>query len=487
MIYASRTHSQLAQAVDQLRNLGAVGIKSVVLGSRDQLCVHPKVQEKTAAAEKIKLCNALVKAKRCEFYNNYNRTEAMAQDTAAATADADGIGHICDIEDLVTKLKAKRVCPYFKSRSRAGEADIVFVPYNYLLDGSIRATLSGVTLQGSVVILDEAHNVMKTCEESASVSMETQDLALAIKETDVAAQFLEKSEQDAETRGEVATDLQIQDVLLVKEMLAKLEAAIAKGFPGSASTDKSHCGSAIVPLVEESGVTFDRHQWLTSLMQQIVDLLALLNAMGGKETGKGISAVADVIRAVFAEVNDAEGARQKMAKYFRLFISSSPKNQANVIYNLWCFHPGFAMKALLKCGLRSLILTSGTLKPLASFTTELDIQFHTQFTGKHVIQQNQVNYCLFVHVTYARYSSVFFEVLVRTITKSAENVALLSTFNNRSNPAYLRGLGDSIVDIATCVPDGMLVFFPSYGVMEACTEFWTNSGALQKVMCSARS
>ena len=38
-----------------------------------------------------------------------------------------------------------------------------------------------LSLTGSVIILDEAHNIMKTCEESASVTLETQDLAVAIQ------------------------------------------------------------------------------------------------------------------------------------------------------------------------------------------------------------------------------------------------------------------------------------------------------------------
>ena len=44
VIYASRTHSQLSQVVGQLRRMPLPpGLKSVVLGSRDQLCIHPKV------------------------------------------------------------------------------------------------------------------------------------------------------------------------------------------------------------------------------------------------------------------------------------------------------------------------------------------------------------------------------------------------------------------------------------------------------------
>ena len=43
IIYASRTHSQLSQTVKELKNT-AYKAKACVLGSRDQLCLHPEVR-----------------------------------------------------------------------------------------------------------------------------------------------------------------------------------------------------------------------------------------------------------------------------------------------------------------------------------------------------------------------------------------------------------------------------------------------------------
>lgn len=42
IIYTSRTHSQLSQTIKELRNT-AYAPKMCVLGSRDQLCINPKV------------------------------------------------------------------------------------------------------------------------------------------------------------------------------------------------------------------------------------------------------------------------------------------------------------------------------------------------------------------------------------------------------------------------------------------------------------
>lgn len=41
IVYTSRTHSQLSQTIKELRNT-AYAARICVLGSRDQLCIHPE-------------------------------------------------------------------------------------------------------------------------------------------------------------------------------------------------------------------------------------------------------------------------------------------------------------------------------------------------------------------------------------------------------------------------------------------------------------
>lgn len=54
---------------------------------------------------------------------------------------------------------AMQVCPYFLSRDLAGSADIIFMPYNYLVDSSSRSQLSTINWTNAVIIVDEAHNI----------------------------------------------------------------------------------------------------------------------------------------------------------------------------------------------------------------------------------------------------------------------------------------------------------------------------------------
>ena len=50
--------------------------------------------------------------------------------------------------------------------------------------------------------------------------------------------------------------------------------------------------------------------------------------------------------------------------------------------------------------------------------------------------------------------------------------ALNSTFKNRQTPEYKNGLGQTIVNFCRLIPDGVLVFFPSYSAMNECIAHW---------------
>ena len=60
-------------------------------------------------------------------------------------------------------------CPYYVSRALVASADLVFCPYNYLLDPTIRGSMN-LSLKDAVVVLDEAHNVEDTLRDAGSGS-----------------------------------------------------------------------------------------------------------------------------------------------------------------------------------------------------------------------------------------------------------------------------------------------------------------------------
>ena len=114
------------------------------------------------------------------------------------------------------------------------------------------------------------------------------------------------------------------------------------------------------------------------------------------------------------------------------------------------------MAALADMNIRSILLTSGTLSPLTSFAQELTVPFAIRLENPHVIDPSQV--------------------WVAVVGKGPRGFPLNSSFQTRNSPEYKEDLGNAIVNFARIVPDGLLVFFPSYGVMKQCTDAWKSPG-----------
>ena len=67
-------------------------------------------------------------------------------------------GEMMDIEDLNRLGRVRGPCPFYLSREMAATANIIFMPYNYLVDGKIRGGLQ-TKWENAVLIFDEAHNI----------------------------------------------------------------------------------------------------------------------------------------------------------------------------------------------------------------------------------------------------------------------------------------------------------------------------------------
>jgi len=171
IVYATRTHSQLAQIVQELRST-SYQPRMTVLGSREQLCIHEKVSKlKNGVINHA--CNSLNSKRACMYKNNLDGY----MDSGASIDNTSSL----DIEDMVKLGRTRKICPYFHSREFSASADIVFLPYNYLLDSAIRKTVR-IEWEKCIVIFDEAHNLERVAADAASFSLSSTDLALCIQE-----------------------------------------------------------------------------------------------------------------------------------------------------------------------------------------------------------------------------------------------------------------------------------------------------------------
>jgi Rad3-related DNA helicase len=174
IIYLTRTHSQIKQAVRELsRTAYCASVRTVVLGSRQHLCVHPVVSRLENATMQNVRCTQLTKERRCSFYlNAEQKFKEVGDDFFFIAVDSTSTLALPgrrprDLEDLAAYGHQHAMCPYFLSREASAEAEIIFMPYNYLFDGKCRRSL-GLSVEGDIIIGDEAHNLESICCDSLS-------------------------------------------------------------------------------------------------------------------------------------------------------------------------------------------------------------------------------------------------------------------------------------------------------------------------------
>ncbi|XP_070766663.1 regulator of telomere elongation helicase 1 [Enoplosus armatus] len=475
IIYASRTHSQLAQVISELKNT-SYRPKVCVLGSREQLCINQEVMRQESNHIKVHMCRSKVATRSCVFYNNVEEK----------STDKDLVNSILDVEDLVKFGNKQRVCPYYLSRSLKQQADVIFMPYNYLLDPKSRRA-HNIELKGAVVIFDEAHNVEKTCEESTSFDLTPYDVASAITAVDrlLVEQSKDAGRGDSEDFNVESLNsgfkMDIQTIAKIKQILLDLEAAIdSYEVPSDKGITKP--GIFIYELLERAHLTYDSKTAVFEALEQISGYLAGQTGIFLNTTG--LQKLADIIQLVFcgeASEKDRQQQKQSNTAHFKVHIhrdnshhkkkqstdlwastssSSSSKKQGNVL-SYWCFSPGFSMQDLVNQGVRSIILTSGTLSPLTSFTSEMRIEFPVTLENSHVIERDQI--------------------FVSVIERGPDGERLSSAFDRRFVPENMASLGNTIANLSRVVPHGLLVFFPSFPLMEKTLDFWKANGHAARI------
>jgi len=435
VIYASRTHSQLSQVVRELRNT-RYRPKHAVLGSREQMCVNPKVKKANATASDINYdCNKLCKDRKCRFRNNLEGFVAPRNESFQHYQ----VQSVMDMEDLVSMGTSEKVCPFYYTRSLVSDAELILVPYNYLFDKDAReGTLAEVPWDNAVLIFDEAHNLESFASESASFDLSSADIAGCIGEITRVSNYVQ-------AMPELADRISLDNIARLKALFMNLEEYMMQRIP---EDRRVYSGEQMMEIFRDGmSINHANHAIFLNEVRKVDDITMEMRSGAAKGNPK-LGAFTTCIKRVFGESSEARCLAK--ARAYRVHISPKEKNGRTISY--WCFAPSLAMQELSDLKVRSIIVTSGTLSPLPSYSLELGLPFPNTVENPHIIADNQIH--------------------VRVIGHGVSGKLLNSSYNRRDDEEYLTELGNTLASLAKIVPGGMLVFFPSYSVMETCVERW---------------
>lgn len=445
IIYASRTHSQLSQVVQELRNTRYRPLHAV-LGSREQMCVNPKVKKQHSTASDINHdCNKLGKDRKCRYRNGLESFVAPREEGSEGGQQQ----AVMDLEDLVELGKQHKICPFYYTRSHVETAELILVPYNYLFDKDAReTTLSTIPWNNSVVIFDEAHNLESFASESASFDLTSTNIAGCVNELQIAINYLE-------SLTDLNYGITVMNLLEVKDAFLKLENYILELNPDRTA----YSGEFMIEILSKGAqLHYGNHEVFLDIIKKVNDMLLDIRGASARSGAPRLEHFMQCVKRVYG--HSMESRCYAKAAFYRVHVSpkqtttlSNSRNpQQSRTVSFWCFAPSLAMEELAGLNIRSILVTSGTLSPLPSYSLELGIPFPLTLENPHIISKEQIH--------------------VRVVGKGVSGKVLSSSFERRKDGDYYSELGNTLVSIAKVTPEGMLVFFPSYNVMETCIERW---------------
>lgn len=477
--YSSRTHSQLKQVIKELKRT-SYKPASVVLGSREQLCVHSSVSRKTGAQQNA-CCKRAIDEKRCPFYTGLKRGSGTKVDTSCR-----------DIEEVVTVCKSAGICPFFKTREDAKSAELMLIPYDYLINPQTRESLN-LGLNGNILIFDEGHNIERTCEEIASFELRCEDIAKAMQEIDDACTALDSPDvmMMGETLNEMTADMLQRHLLLLKRHFYALEDTITnEKLEPDAATGKylmKKPGSYMKTIFARGSDNGDgMHgkdlQRVVGIIRKAIAVLTFNN--NSPEGGVYLNKMSSLITTLF-KANDEElstnyqvlmyededdkkgkgkGNKRKVEKVTTSFFDKDdrPKGSKTRVLCLWCFSCSVAMRELQKHGVHSIMITSGTLAPIQGTLASFGVPFPVVLENKHVIDSSK-------------------QLWGGVLSAGPEKHLLDASYEQRNQPGYLRDLGMTVAAFARFVPDGILVAFTSYFQKTAVLKAWKDTGLYEEI------
>lgn len=450
IIYCSRTHSQLSQFIQEVRRTPyAARVSTVTLASRKQLCVHEPVARLANATRMNDACRELHanKSAGCPFSAGSRAQQGARLKDKLLTSPT-------DLEDLVSLGKERGCCPYFTARSAANGAQVLAVPYSCLLHEPTREAL-GIRLSGSVVICDEAHNLVDAVNDAHSMVVTHAQAAMANGQL---GRYFVHYERRLSTANRTCVKQLMRFTAALEGALSQLGAAGGQPAAKVVGCNDFLCGLGVDHLNLFNLLAFCRRSEITKKVQGFVDYEEAAAATSVVETRKMTpSAMYAVIALLGALTADGADGRIVTTSALRGGCSSVKYLHLNPLVHF----------APIVQAARSVLLAGGTMEPISEVMRSL---FAGLPTEKVVVKR-------LGHVVPP--GNLFGACVSRTLPGGKP---LVLTAERRVQFEALDAVADSICGVRSAAPGGLIVFVPSFAYLADAVARWTVTGALARLI-----
>jgi len=185
IFFLTPRHTQHRIVIDTIRNINKKhnkNIECIDLIGKKWMCAVDGASL-LSSAEFYEYCKDVVKNETCDFYNNF-KSKQKAQERNLLMQELLTLNPL-HVEELTSISKKKLFCPYEISAELGKKAKVIIADYHHILNPSIRELLLKRTdklLSSSIIIFDEAHNIVDKSRDLLTNKLSTIMLDLAIKE-----------------------------------------------------------------------------------------------------------------------------------------------------------------------------------------------------------------------------------------------------------------------------------------------------------------
>ncbi|EPS74466.1 hypothetical protein M569_00277, partial [Genlisea aurea] len=477
--FCSRTHSQLAQFMKELRKTRfSDELKIASLGSRKIFCINEGVLKLRALAHINEKCLELqkhrtnkdraakAKASSCgcpmlskrkveEFVDEVTRVQAM------------------DIEDIVHIGRSLGSCPYYGSRRMMRSADLVVLPYQSLLSKSSRESL-GLRLKDSIVIIDEAHNL-------ADALINMYDAKISLPQLKKLRSHLEQySQRFSNLLGPGNRRyIQILKILVqafIRTLCEDMEVPGERGSPSRFVMSINEFLFALnidnINLIKLSQYMKESHiiykasffMYVTGYGDKLAASEEEAPTVGDcKEDSDDETAITG-FRA-FASILSSLTNNNSAGKV----IISRPHETSNGLeegYIKYVMLTGEKIFSEITDQAHAVILVGGTLQPIEETRERL-------FPS---IELNQLRFFSCNHIIPPE------NILPIAVKNGPSGKCLDFSYKMRSSSTMIGELGLLLCNLVSVVPEGMVVFFSSFDYENQVYTSWQKSGILSRIM-----
>jgi regulator of telomere elongation helicase 1 len=332
-----------------------------------------------------------------------------------------------NIEDIKKEGRRCGGCPYYASRLIGDKADLVFAPFNYLVDPGIRENM-GIDLKNAIVIIDEAHNIEDFCRSAGSIELNSKIIEIIQNEV---VGTVKKHTPDVR-----------ESLISILKVLSNFksygEKSISSIKQGGSNDSKIIKGKNIIEELRSIGIS----------REDVEKFKSSIGRLSGSESGKELvttntlhtlESLIFVLEKIFVEMCESYAFALQHKR------GNTKFNQALFSINFWLLDPSLVFLPLAE-QVRSIILLSGTLSPFTSFSSELNHTFKHMIEAPHIISPSQIFVC--------------------SVSKGHLEKELIGKYNTSETHQYLDQISKIVVDVSNISKGGTLVFVPSYSFQE---------------------